>query len=305
MGVGTPLLSHLLRQVLQEEELPARQLSHSPAVARRILAHGAPVGAVIEQFSELPRCMAMARQRIGECEEAGGAFPSGTVYLAARLSASKGRFQRGWHAPVGGVWLALALVNTLLPASTNFYSLAAGLACCEAVRHYGLEARTKWVNDLLVGGRKLAGILIETMRGPRFGEEYILIGVGVNVNNDCFPAELRGQAVSMRQLLGAELDLPLFTARLLAKLSWNIGLLHYEEDRLLAAGEEGGEHALLGAWRQASDTIGRRVRFGYDVQLRPQFEAEVLAVDEEGRLVLRLADGTILKENAGELLYLD
>ncbi len=305
MGVAEKLTPQLVRQVILAEELPLRQVTHPPAAARQILAYGATVGAEIEQFTELPRCMSLARQRIGECEAAGCSFHSGTVFLAERLSASKGRFQRGWHAPAGGVWLALALVNTLLPASTNFYSLAAGLACCETVRHYGLDAKTKWVNDILVGGRKLAGILIETMRGPRFGEEYILIGVGINVNNDCFPEELKGQAVSMRQLLGVELDLPLFVARLLAKISWNIGLLHYEEERLLAAGGEGGEHELLAAWRRASDTVGRRVRFGYDVQSKPQFEAEVLAVDEEGRLVLRLPDGAVLKENAGELLYLD
>lgn len=305
MGVVAKLSPQLLRQVLREEELPARQDTYPPEIVGQILAHGAVVGAAVEYHPELPRCMALARQRIGECEAAGHSFHSGTVYLAGRLSAGKGRFQRDWHAPEGGVWLALALVNTLLPASTNFYSLAAGLACCETARAYGVDARTKWVNDLLVGGRKLAGVLIETMRGPRFGEEYILIGVGFNVNNDCFPAELAAQAVSMRQLLGAKLDLPLFTARLLAKLSWNIGLLHYEEARLLAAGEENGEHALLAAWRLACDSVGRRVRFGYDVQLRPQFEAEVLAVDEQGCLHLRLADGTELRENAGELVYLD
>lgn len=307
MDSENPLSPSLVRAVVQEEELPLRCSVFEPETAAAILRYGAPVGAVIEHHPRLERGMEYARRLIVEAEDDDRSFASGTVIVAGELTGGKGRFQRFWHAPPGGLWLTLVLVNTLLPASTRLYPLAAGLACCEAVRTYGIDARLKWVNDVHVGGRKLVGVLAETMTGPRFGEEYILIGVGVNVNNLEFPPDLAPLAVSMGALLGREIGLGQFAARLLAKLAWNIGLLAYEEEARLAAGDpEAGDHPLLAAWRAQSDTIGRRVRFGYDAQQHPQYEAQAVAVAADGALVLRLLpDGPLVTEQAGEIVYLD
>lgn len=207
--------------------------------------------------------------------------------------------------------MTLVVANTLLPEHTLFYPLAAGVACCETVREYGVDAHLKWVNDVHVRGRKLAGVLTETMFGPKYGEQYILIGIGINVNNESFPEELEPLAVSMKSLLGTELGINLFAARLLAKLAWNIGLLHYEEERLLAeddgSGRQSGKpHMLLEQWRKLSDSIGRKVWFGFDVQKNPQYQAEVLGLDESGGLILRHEeDGATVIEHAGEIAYID
>jgi BirA family transcriptional regulator, biotin operon repressor / biotin---[acetyl-CoA-carboxylase] ligase len=298
-----------VRQIIQDEEFVLRCREFAPEVVHSVLRYGAPVGAVIEHHPCLGRGMEHARRLIADQEERDLSFPSGTVIVAEELTGGRGRFQRPWHAPVGGVWLTLVLVNTLLPAATRLYPLAAGLACCEAVRDHGVDARLKWVNDIHVGGRKLAGILTETLVSSRYREEYILIGVGVNVNNLEFPPELSSLAVSMRGLLGRETGLDRFAGRLLAKLTWNIGMLHYEEQRQLQEEGETGldeQSLLLANWRRHSDSIGRRVRFGYDVQQHPQYEAEVVAVDAEGGLVLKLLlDGSLVTERSGEILYLD
>ncbi|MEJ2032375.1 MAG: biotin--[acetyl-CoA-carboxylase] ligase [Deltaproteobacteria bacterium] len=302
------LTPSLVRTILQEEELPLRRGSVDPETAAAVLRYGAPVGAVIERYPRLGRGMEYARHIIGEAEAQDRSFATGTAIVAGELTSGKGRFQRSWHAPLGGLWLTLVLVNTLLPVSTRLYPFAAGLACCEALRGYGIDARLKWVNDVHVGGRKLVGVLIETLIGPRFGEEYVLIGVGVNVNNLEFPQELSGLAVSMRTLLGREIGLDLFAARLLAKLAWNVGLLHYEEQTQLAAddGESDNRSSLLAAWRAHSDTLGRRVRFGFDVQQRPQYEARAVELTTDGALILRvLPDGPLVTEQAGEIVYLD
>lgn len=304
----------LVRQIVQDEEIPRRNKYMNPAVVQAVFRYGAMAGSVIERFNHLKSGMDYARRMIRETEEKGDSFRSGTVIFVDELSGGKGRFQRPWHAPRGGLWMTLVLANTLLPESTRLYPLAAGVACCEVIRQYDVDARIKWVNDVLAGGRKLAGILSETMIGPRYGEEYILIGVGINVNNDAFPEELVPIACSLKNFLDAEVDVGELAARLLACFSWNIGLLHYEEERLLEKGghfvgqEAGnhGDHLLIKRFRELSDTVGRRVLFGFDVQKEPQYEAKVLNINDQGGLVLRnAATGDGIVEYSGEIAYLD
>jgi len=299
------LISTEYQQALYSE--PLLRPTVSPEIAAVILRYGAMVGAEIEHLSQAPRCMDLARSRILACEEENRSFASGRVIIADQLTNGKGRFLRHWHAPVGGLWMVLTLVNTLLPEHAALYSLAAGIACCETLRHYRLNATIKWVNDVLLNGRKVAGILTETMRGPKGGEEYILIGIGVNVNNASFAPELRNTAASMTEFAGRTFPLAEVTARLLAKLAWNIGLLHHVEAEQLAAGSGQSDdtpHPLIASWRSLSDTIGRRVRFGFNVAEAPQFSAKAIDIDNRGQLLMRLDDGQTVCENSGEIVYL-
>ena len=305
-----PLSTQSIRQLISAEEIPAR-LRHYPAeVVEAVYRYGAPVGSTIQHLPQAERLMPLARLRINELEAQGKSCPSGMVFLADELTSGRGRFERSWHAPVGGLWLTLVMANTLLPESMRLYPLAAGLACCEAVRGYGLEARLKWVNDVQVAGRKICGVLCESFASATFAEEYVLIGVGLNINNLAFPAELGATAVSMREILGRDIDLPGFAARLLAKFSWSFGLLCHDEAQRLAADDGSGanlpESLLLGAWRELSDTVGRKVWFGFDVQQKPQYRAEVLGIAPDGGIVLRhLETGAEIVEHSGELLYID
>ena len=137
-----------------------------------------------------------------------------------------------------------------------------------------------------------------------------MIGVGVNVNNQSFPPELGSLAVSIKDILGRETELDLFAARLLAKFVWNIGLLHYEEQQRLDWHIDDGQdeqlHPVLDGWRGLSDSIGRQVWFGYDVQEKPQYKAQVMGLDPSGGLILKhLKDGVTVVEHAGEILYVD
>lgn len=310
MGVVAPCSLQQVRKIIADTDHPRRLHRYSAEVVRAVYGYGAPIGSTIEHLPRAGRLMPLARQRISDCEERDHSFPSGMVLLADELTAGRGRFQRHWHAPPGGLWLTLVLVNTLLPESTRLFPLAAGAACCEVIRGYGIEARVKWVNDVHVAGRKICGVLTESFRSPRFGEEYVLVGVGVNVNNLAFPQELRETAVSMGEILGEEIDLAAFASRLLASLSWHFGLLAYDEEQRLAAedgsGENRPESLLLAGWREFSDSVGRTVWFGFDVQEQPQYRALVLGLDPDGGLVLRhLESGVELVEYSGEILYSD
>lgn len=311
MGIKQSLSTSFVHHLIKSEEIPLRSQSLPSDTVDTIFRYGAFVGSTIQRHTKLERGMEYARALIREHEEQDRSFASGTVVLAEELTAGKGRFQRCWHAPSGGIWLTLILVNTLLPESTRMYPLATGVACCEAIQPYVPEARLKWVNDVHAGGRKICGVLAETMHGPKFGEEYILIGVGINVNNENFPDELSATAGSIKSVGGREVNIDTFAAGLLAKLVWNIGLLHYLEEKELksmvpADAVSAKDNLLLQRWQQLSDTIGRKVLFGFDVQKNPQYEAEVLGIDSLGGLRLKnLKDNSLMTESSGELLYLE
>jgi BirA family transcriptional regulator, biotin operon repressor / biotin---[acetyl-CoA-carboxylase] ligase len=256
----------------------------------------------------LPRAMDYARSLIKKTTHSNHSVASGTVILADTMSCSKGRFSRQWHAPLGGVWGCMIHANTLLPKSRQIISLATGLSCCEAVREIGGEhANLRWVNDVLVDGRKLAGFLVETYTEPIHGEEFTLVGFGINVNNCSFPDDLTDSSISLSQILRNKLDLSEFTALFLSRLAWNFGLLYHEEAReLRGEGFSGylGKHLLLERWLSCSDSIGKKVRYGFDVMTAPQYQGEVLGIDDNGGLILCLDDGHEKTEYSGEIRYL-
>lgn len=272
-----------------------------------IFRYGACVGSAIHCYSSLDRAMDTAREHIRTCEQSGISVANGSLILASSLNGSKGRFDRTWHAPPGGLWGCLLLADTFLAPFRNFLPLIPGIACCEVLHEYGAPAAAiRWVNDILLYGKKQAGFLIEGFRSPVHGEHYHLIGFGININNDTFPPVLKESAVSLAQVLGHSVDLASFGLSFCAKLQFYVGLLLHEEERWLKAG--GGEeyqevHPILTRWKELSDTEGRRVQFGYDVVKNPQYTALVEGVAKNGALLLRHDDGSCSREQSGEIRY--
>ena len=125
--------------------------------------------------------------------------PSGTVILAEEQTAGRGRDGRTWRSPVGGVWLAMLLRP---PVSTaGALSLRIGLVVADVVDEllHAPRGQLKWPNDVLLEGRKVAGILSE---GRWQGEtlQWLAVGVGMNVANE-IPPELAGRAIALNELL--------------------------------------------------------------------------------------------------------
>ena len=293
-------------QVLQRELLP--QDTPVQYDKEEIVRYGSFVGSVIECHERLPRAMDHARGLIVTSAGNGRAMASGSVVLADEMSRCRGRFRRSWHAPRGGVWGCMVFANTLLPQWHSFIPLTAGVACCEAVRAIcEVPSHLRWVNDVLIAGKKLAGFLVESYTEPQHREEFALIGFGINVNNSSFPAELEGTATSLAQILDRDIDLTEFTTSFLARLAFNFGILLHEEARdLRGDGFSGsqGRHLLLDRWLNLSDTLGKSVLYGFDVMTAPQYQAEVLDLDPTGGLILRLVDGSMKTEHSGEIRYL-
>ena len=287
-----------LAHYIHSQEIALLSKAHPSLPVAEIFRYGAIIGAQCHYVAKGHSCRAQARHLINDQEQAGLSVASGLLIGAGELSASTGRFQRYWHAPAGGLWLTVLLVNTLSPTLARLLPLMAGLACCQTVRHFGLPASLKWVNDVLVHGRKVVGVLTESFRSDVSGEEYVLLGIGLNVNNRHFPSELTGLASSMATEAGHDFDLPLVACDLLAKLRWYYGLLVYLDEQ-----QQGESSLFMEFYRHSCDSVGRQVRYGFDVQQKPLYQAQVAAIADDGSLVLQLADG-VIHESGGEIVYI-
>ncbi len=192
--------------------------------------------------------------------------PHGTLVTASEQSAGRGRQGRAWAAPPGRSLLCSVIIrdpSRLLP-------LAAGVAVAEVV---GPDARVKWPNDVLVGGRKIAGILVE----GRPQERWAVLGIGLNVavRMEDLPAELRDGATTMG--LGPE-ALEDVLARLLGELEcW----------------APAGHAGVLAAVRDRDALLGRHIRWATG-------EGEGAGIDGDGRLVVLTRTGRVALD-AGEV----
>lgn len=300
------LIPSILEDYIATVELPWR-IKERGLDSELIFRYGAYVGSVIRVYPSLVRAMDTAREHISTHEKSGKPIANGSLILASSLSLSKGRFDRSWHAPPGGLWGCLLIADTFLPQFRNYLALIPGIACCEALHQAGAStSHIRWVNDVLVEGKKQAGFLIEGFCSPVYKENYHLLGFGLNINNDSFPVELQETAVSLAQVLGHPIELASFALSFLAKLRYYIGLLLYEEEQWLACGggdEYLGEHPLIKRWKELSDTLGKRVQFGYDVVRNPQYVALATGITADGGLVLEHADATCSVEHSGEIRY--
>jgi BirA family biotin operon repressor/biotin-[acetyl-CoA-carboxylase] ligase len=230
----------------------------------------------------------------------------GAVVVADHQHAGRGRQGRSWMAPPG----ASLLVSVLLrpPAAVaGVLGMAAGLAMADAVvSETGgvVDPALKWPNDLLVGDRKLAGILAEAdwpagvtasggWRQPGAGERLaVVVGVGINVNWPAdLPDDLAGTAVALNHLVGRDVD----RADLLA------AYLRHLESHYAGLLAQGTPADLLDTWRARSATLGRAVRvdLGDD-----DVEGTAVDVDAEGHLVVESLDGTRRTFAAGDVVHL-
>jgi BirA family biotin operon repressor/biotin-[acetyl-CoA-carboxylase] ligase len=238
-----------------------------PLLATRDLGHA------LHCHETLPSTNDLAK----ELAEAGAAH--GEVVVAEAQTAGRGRRGRAWASPSRkNLYLSVVLRPDLPPQRATELTLLASVALCEAVREAGVEAEIKWPNDVLVGGRKVGGILTEMAAEPD-RVQWVVLGLGVNLNaaEEDLPPELRDQATSLAAARGAAVPRALFAAALLARLeAWL--------DRHAAEGFA----PVREAWRALSGTLGRQVRV---VTGEGELVGVAEDVDETGALLLRGAAG--------------
>jgi len=155
-------------------------------------------------------------------EAANAGAPAGGVYFADEQTAGRGRGGHAWHSAAGaGMYASVLLRPALDPATALKISLATGLAAQAAIlQSCGLHADIRWPNDLMLDGKKCGGILVDTAAaGDAERLRHVVIGVGINVNHDAFPDDLRHLATSLRIETGRAQNVQVLLAALLRALA--------------------------------------------------------------------------------------
>ena len=220
----------------------------------------------VHYFPELDSTMTAAR------DMARGGCPHFTAVVAGRQTQGRGRLRRPWHSDAGGLYFTAVVRPDVPPLLAGRVNFAASLTLCRLLRdRYGVDARTKWPNDVLVDGRKICGLLSE-MEAEDDRVAFVNVGIGLNVNNAPGPAEpsavslreLRGGPVSVRELLSVFLDA--FEKRA-ARL----------------------DDSVVAEWKELTMTLERNVRV---VTVRAEQTGRAVDVDPDGALILETEGGT-------------
>jgi BirA family transcriptional regulator, biotin operon repressor / biotin---[acetyl-CoA-carboxylase] ligase len=215
--------------------------------------------------------------------------PDRTVVVADYQAAGRGRRGRAWDAPAGTSLLTSILVRPrATPERWGGYSLVSALAVADALtRVAGISARLKWPNDLLVGGRKIAGILLESRTpaaGPRAagGAAVIAVGIGVNLGQRAFPAALAARATSVALETGRAVERDaVLTALLEAFDGWRGRM------------ERDGLAPVRARWLELADTIGRRVSVDGVTGVAVDLDVDGALVLEDGARRHRVVAGEV------------
>lgn len=211
----------------------------------------------------------------------------GLILIAREQSAGRGRLTRSWESPPGGLYLSLLLRPPILLSRANQLTMLVSLAAIDACQTVaGVTARPKWPNDLLLGHRKLAGVLTELENdGPQL--RYAIIGLGVNVNNDFSNGPLADIAISLREATGR---------------FWDINAV---ENAFIDALGRGYAAIRAGAsphhaWARRLEPLGRRVTV--DQQGQKPLSGLAENVSPEGALLVRDDAGLLHTIWAGDVV---
>ncbi|MCF6095953.1 biotin--[acetyl-CoA-carboxylase] ligase [Thermovorax subterraneus] len=206
--------------------------------------------------------------------------PHGTLVIAEEQTGGKGRLGRRWVSPPReGIWLSIILRPSMEPYEAPRITITCAVAAAKAIRKVtGIDCRIKWPNDLLVEGKKVAGILTE-MSADMDSINFVVVGIGINVNNADFPDEIKETATSLKLAYGKNVD----RLKILTEF-----LLQFEE--LYRVLEERNFEKILEEWRKLSCNLGRRVRI-----IGKNFELEGIAldVDSDGALLIKTDGGKV------------
>jgi BirA family biotin operon repressor/biotin-[acetyl-CoA-carboxylase] ligase len=209
----------------------------------------------------------------------------GAVVTATHQSAGRGRLGREWlDAPRESLLMSIVLRPPMPPAQAPQLSLVAAVAVVDALETAGVTATIRWPNDVMVGERKICGILPEAMTTREGTLEHVILGIGLNVNQRDFPAPIRTLATSVRIETGRARALDEMLEAVLAALDvWYSRFL------------EAGLGTLSPAWLGRAQGIGRRARTA-DGRV-----GVAVGLAADGALLLRMDGGETVRVVAGEV----
>jgi BirA family biotin operon repressor/biotin-[acetyl-CoA-carboxylase] ligase len=242
------------------------------------------IGKNIHYFKETQSTNILAREMAGSVEE-------GAVVIAESQTGGRGRMGRQWISPFGGIWLSVVLKPRMQPMHAPRITLLAGVAVAKTIRSYGLPAKIKWPNDVLINSKKVCGILTE-IGAEMDSIQYVVVGMGIdaNVDTETFPENFRDSSTSLKNELGHDINRVEFVQKLLLELE--VLYLKFQKE---------GFSSILEEWRIMSATIGEWVKI--TTQARSIY-GEAIGMDSEGALILETSEGKLEKIVAGTCEHL-
>jgi BirA family biotin operon repressor/biotin-[acetyl-CoA-carboxylase] ligase len=258
----------------------------APRLLRRRLNSG-PLGKRIHHFfkTDSTNSVAMALGEKGE--------PHGTVVIAEEQTAGRGRAGHTWHSEkTNGIYMTVLLRPPVSPQQAPLVTMVAGLAVREAIiEQTGLTPDLRWPNDLLFGRKKFCGILTE-MNAEQDQIHFVAVGIGVNVNHEQIPDELKKIATSLRIETGREQSRVEIVARLLRHLETYYNLFLAE-----------GPAAIVARFSEVSSFArGKRVRIETASET---YTGTTAGLEPGGLLRVKRDDGRTLPVIAGTLSEAD
>lgn len=228
--------------------------------------------------------------------------PHGTLAVADRQTAGRGRRGRSWESPEGScIYMSLLLRPEIAPDRASMITLVMALSVAEGIRRYLGQTihgernmpesvpavQIKWPNDIIISGKKLAGILTE-MSSQIDYINHVIVGVGINVNIMEFSEEIKGTATSLRKEYGCEIKRAGLIAEVMKCFEKNYEIFLKTED-------------MSGLMERYSEIL---VNCDRDVQVigaKETYTAHAVGIDRTGELIVEKEDGTVEKINAGEV----
>jgi BirA family biotin operon repressor/biotin-[acetyl-CoA-carboxylase] ligase len=247
------------------------------------------IGKKIRYLENTPSTIWVGKQM---CLEGDVGKMHGMVIIAEEQTGGIGRMGRAWVSPSGGIWITVVLKPHVPIDHIFMITMAGSIAIARAIRkEFDLGALIKWPNDIFIGSKKVAGLLLE-LAAEADAVHYCLLSIGIDVNvplNQFSPA-LQKDITSISAEVGHEVDRATFLARILKEF----------ESRYLLI-ESGEYETIIREWKSLSCTLENRVQIR---TLKNSFEGDAIDIDEFGALIIRKDNGKLERVISGDCYQL-
>lgn len=258
----------------------------SPASVQSAL-HTVHIGQTLYHFTEV----GSTQEKVHMMAKEG--YPHGTVVLADEQTAGKGRMKREWNSLKGkGVWMSVLLRPSFPPQLAPQLTLVTATSIVKVLRKTGINATIKWPNDIMIGDRKVCGILTE-MRAEQDSVDYLVMGIGLNVNQsrEELPEELKQKATSLRIETGESRDLSELVTEILNRFEMDVDRFHEEgflpfQQEWEEIGYKAGEWVSVSTWGTP-------------------WQARIIRMESDGALIVTDESGTEQRLYSAEILWND
>ena len=245
------------------------------------------IGKEIYYFPELKSTNTIAKEKALHRAEG---INEGTLIIAERQSAGKGRLGREWFSPAGGIWFSIIIYPQLSPFYISRITLMTAVAAVKAIKICTqIKSQIKWPNDILINEKKVCGILTE-MSAELDIINWIVVGIGINANIDIqdFPKNIQENTISLKETIGKEISRVKLAQTFLQEFEKYYEKLKRKEFP-----------SILKEWKLYSHTLRKKIRVDTGERI---ITGEAMDINESGVLILKNEDGKLIEIISGTII---